>query len=35
MVEQDSTWSPPAESAAIGRRMLAAALRRLAGPDAA
>ena len=29
MVEQDSGWSPPAESAAIGRRVLAAALRRL------
>jgi inosose dehydratase len=34
MVEQDSTWGPPSESAAIGRRVLAAALRRLgnAGP---
>jgi inosose dehydratase len=33
MVEQDSGWPPPAESAAIGRRVLAAALRRLgAGP---
>ena len=31
MVEQDSGWPPPAESAAIGRRVLAAALRRL-GP---
>ena len=31
MVEQDSGWPPPAESAAIGRRVLAAALRRLAG----
>ncbi len=30
MVEQDSGWPPPAESAAIGRRVLAAALRRLA-----
>jgi inosose dehydratase len=29
MVEQDSTWGPPSESAAIGRRVLAAALRRL------
>jgi inosose dehydratase len=28
MVEQDSGWPPPAESAAIGRRVLAAALRR-------
>jgi inosose dehydratase len=27
MVEQDSGWAPPAESAAIGRRVLAAALR--------
>ena len=26
MVEQDSTWGPPSESAAIGRRVLAAAL---------
>ena len=31
MVEQDSGWPPPAESAAIGRRVLAAALRRIAG----
>ncbi len=31
MVEQDSCWGPPAEAAAIGRRVLAAALRR-AGP---
>lgn len=30
MVEQDSGWPPPAESAAIGRRVLAAALRRVA-----
>lgn len=30
MVEQDSGWPPPAESAAIGRRVLAAALRRMA-----
>ncbi len=29
MVEQDSAWGPPAESAAIGRRVLAAELRRL------
>ena len=29
MVEQDSSWGPPSESAAIGRRVLAAALRRL------
>ena len=29
MVEQDSTWGPPSESAAIGRRVLAAALRNL------
>jgi inosose dehydratase len=29
MIEQDSGWPPPAESAAIGRRVLAAALRRL------
>jgi len=29
MVEQDSSWPPPAESAAIGRRVLAAAIRRL------
>ena len=28
MVEQDSTWDPPSESAAIGRRVLASALRR-------
>ena len=32
MVEQDSGWPPPAESAAIGRRVLAAALRRVSGP---
>ncbi|HZC32525.1 MAG TPA: sugar phosphate isomerase/epimerase [Candidatus Bathyarchaeia archaeon] len=32
MVEQDSGWPPPAESAAIGRRVLAAALRRLDPP---
>ena len=29
MVEQDSCWGPPSESAAIGRRVLAATLRRL------
>jgi inosose dehydratase len=29
MVEQDSGWPPPAESAAIGRRVLAAAIRRV------
>lgn len=29
MVEQDSAWGPPSESAAIGRRVLAADLRRL------
>jgi inosose dehydratase len=28
MVEQDSSWGPPSESAAIGRRVLASALRR-------
>jgi len=28
IVEQDSTWGPPSESAAIGRRVLASALRR-------
>ena len=31
MVEQDSCWGPPAESAAIGRRILATALHRLGG----
>lgn len=35
MVEQDSGWPPPAESAAIGRRVLGAALRRRAGGAAA
>jgi inosose dehydratase len=30
MVEQDSGWSPPSESAAIGRRVLAASLHRMA-----
>lgn len=29
MVEQDRSWGPPSESAAIGRRVLAATLRRL------
>jgi sugar phosphate isomerase/epimerase len=29
MVEQDSCWGPPSESAAIGRRVLGVALRRL------
>ncbi|MFL5680637.1 MAG: sugar phosphate isomerase/epimerase family protein, partial [Chloroflexota bacterium] len=29
MVEQDSCWGPPAEAAAIGRRVLAAELRLL------
>jgi inosose dehydratase len=33
MVEQDSGWPAPAESAAIGRRVLAAALRRSATID--
>ena len=33
MVEQDSGWPPPAESAAIGRRVLAAAIRRLDSTD--
>ena len=35
MVEQDSGWGPPTESAAIGRRVLAAALRRVSGVAAA
>ncbi|HYH92379.1 MAG TPA: sugar phosphate isomerase/epimerase [Candidatus Saccharimonadales bacterium] len=34
MVEQDSTWGPPAESAAIGRRVLASALRRAGAQQA-
>jgi inosose dehydratase len=34
MVEQDSGWPPPAESAAIGRRVLAVALRRIAAAGA-
>ena len=29
IVEQDTTWAPPSESAAIGRRVLASTLRRL------
>lgn len=33
MVEQDSCWGPPSESAAVGRRVLAAALRRLGSGD--
>jgi len=32
MVEQDSSWPPPTESAAIGRRVLAAAIRRVSRP---
>jgi inosose dehydratase len=35
MVEQDSTWDPPSESAAIGRRVLASALRRLGADTSA
>jgi inosose dehydratase len=35
IVEQDTTWAPPSESAAIGRRVLASALRRLGAPDRA
>jgi inosose dehydratase len=35
MVEQDSGWPPPAESAAIGRRVLAAAIRRQGAAPAA
>lgn len=35
MIEQDSGWPPPAESAAIGRRVLAAALRRVGAPRTA
>ena len=35
MVEQDSGWPPPAESAAIGRRVLAAALRRVSAASRA
>ena len=34
MVEQDSGWPPPSESAAIGRRVLAASLRRMAAVEA-
>ena len=29
MVEQDSSWLPPSEAAAIGRRVLRFAMRRL------
>jgi inosose dehydratase len=35
MVEQDSSWGPPSEAAAIGRRVLATALRRLGRERAA
>ena len=35
MVEQDSCWGPPSESAAIGRRVLAAALHRSRAGDPA
>ncbi len=35
IVEQDTTWAPPSESAAIGRRVLASALRRLGKTGAA
>jgi inosose dehydratase len=31
MVEQDSTWSPPSEAAAIGRRVLAATIAAVSG----
>jgi hypothetical protein len=34
MVEQDSGWGPAAESAAIGRRVLAEALRQVGRPGA-
>jgi inosose dehydratase len=34
IVEQDTTWAPPSESAAIGRRVLASALRRLGAAGA-
>jgi hypothetical protein len=33
MVEQDRSFGPPSESAAIGRRVLAATLRRLGAPS--
>ncbi len=33
MVEQDSSWGPPAEAAAIGRRVLAVGLRAIASHD--
>ena len=32
MVEQDVSIGPPSEAAAIGRRVLAASLRRSSGP---
>jgi inosose dehydratase len=35
IVEQDSAWGPPSESAAIGRRILATALRRAGAAGAA
>ena len=35
IVEQDTTWAPPSESAAIGRRVLASTLRRLGTAGAA
>jgi sugar phosphate isomerase/epimerase len=35
MVEQDSSWTAPSEAAAIGRRVLASALRRLGREQAA
>ena len=35
MIEQDRSFGPPSESAAIGRRVLAATLRRLGGEHAA
>jgi inosose dehydratase len=35
MVEQDSAWGPPSEAAAISRRVLASALRRLGREQAA
>ena len=34
IVEQDTTWAPPSESAAIGRRVLASTLRRLGTGEA-
>lgn len=35
IVEQDTTWAPPSESAAIGRRLLSSTLRRLGTAGAA